>query len=757
LLARRDVRTASDEIKVLIDSYHDKRSGFEFAVNPAGVKRDIAIFNDSEEDISWDAVWDAVVSLDDEGWSIEMRIPLSQLRFLKSDHQTWGFNAERFIYRRNERDWFELVPKKENGLASRMANLTDIDGVEPHHAFEIMPYTVARSEFIEPQSAGNPFNDGSRYFGATGFDMKYALRPNVILNATVNPDFGQVEIDPAVVNLSAFETFFPEKRPFFIEGAQIFNNFGYLGANNRFGFNRSDPLLIHTRRIGRAPQGSASGDFVDIPSNTTILGAAKLTGKTTHDWSFGLLEALTGRESARIETEGRQSRFEVEPMTNYFAGRLLKEFGGGRSGVGTLVTSVNRQFREPALKDVLAARANVAGADGYHFLDSDREWVLNGKFVVSDVAGTAAAIQRLQMEPQRYFQRPETPEVSLDPSRTSLHGWNGDINLNRNKGAWNVNAALWAVSPGFESGDLGFHFNGDAWGNHVAFTWKQIKPDRVTRDRNIVFAKFYVWDFANVRLGDGVFSFTNLTFLNYWNMGGNFGLFRKTQDDRLTRGGPPALNLPSGTSFLYVNSDSRKRFVLHLDGNHEWADSGSTSASGSVNVQWKPSSRVNLSTGPSYSNNVNAAQYVETQDDPAATSTNGKRYVFAQLRQKQFALDTRVNLLFTPKASLQVYMQPLVVVGDYLDFKSLAAPRTFEFNPSPAPDSNPDFNFKSLRVNAIFRWEWRLGSTLYVAWTQQRQDLSNPGQFQFGRDLNHVFTGPADNVFLVKISRWFGR
>ena len=758
-LSRRDDDADADRFTFYVDALNDHLTGARFEVSAGGVQRDAIISNDTGQDGSWDAVWESAVSIDREGWTIEMRIPLSQLRLLKSDRQTWGFNAERFIYRKSERDWFELVPKKESGLASRMAHLTDIDGIQPHRTLEVVPYSVGRSEFIKPPLAGNPFNDGSRLFAATGFDMKYALRSNVILNLTVNPDFGQVEIDPAVVNLGAFETFYPEKRPFFIEGAQIFDNFGNLGANNRFGFNRSEPILFHTRRIGRSPQGSASGDFVDTPSGTSILGAAKVTGKTNNNWSFGILEAATAREYAKVsDADGQRSRTEVEPLTNYFAGRVLKEFGGGRSGVGTLFTGVNREFRDPALKALLPGRANVVGVDGYHFLDSGREWVVNGRLAFSRVNGSGSSIKRLQLEPQRYFQRPDTPEVRFDPGRTSLGGWNGDVNLNRNQGAWTVNAALWAVSPGFESGDLGFHFNGDVWGSHVAFTWKQIKPDRLSRDRNITVAKFYVWDYGRAKLGDGGMAFANLTFLNYWSAGGGLGLFRGGQDDRLTRGGPSTLQLPSGFANLNLNSDFRKTVVFHINAGRDWDDAGGGSGSGGFSVEWKPSSRVNVSSGPSYSHSINVAQYVTTADDVSATATYGKRYVFGRLQQKQLSIDTRVNVIFRPKASLQVYMQPLVVVGDYMDFKSLARPRTFDFDRyTSALDVDPDFNFKSLRVNAIFRWEWRLGSTLYIAWTQQRQDLSNPGQFQPGRDVGRLFTSPADNIFLVKISRWFSR
>jgi hypothetical protein len=284
-LSRRDEDPDADRFTFYVDALHDRVTGAAFEVSAAGAQRDAIISNDTSRDNSWDAVWNVAVAINADGWVAELRIPLSQLRFVGGNEQTEGFNVERFVYRKNERSWYELVPRRENGLASRMADLTGLDGIEPRRALELVPYTAVRSELIEPALAGNPFNDGSRYFGRAGFDLKYALRPNVILNATVNPDFGQVEIDPAVVNLGAFETFFPEKRPFFIEGARIFSDFGYLGANNRFGFNRSDPLLIHTRRIGRHPQEAGSGDFVDVPTSTTILGAAKLTGKAARGCS----------------------------------------------------------------------------------------------------------------------------------------------------------------------------------------------------------------------------------------------------------------------------------------------------------------------------------------------------------------------------------------------------------------------------------------------------------------------------------------
>ena len=436
---------------------------------------------------------------------------------------------------------------------------------------------------------------------------------------------------------------------------------------------------------------------------------------------------------------------------------MLKEFGSGRSGLGALVTSVRRDLHDAGMAQQLTGRADLAGVDGYYFLDSGKVWVVNGRYIGSHVSGSPAAVERLQLAPQRFYQRTETPEVSFDPTRTSLSGWNGSINLNKNQGGWTVNTAVWSVSPGFEGGDLGFHFNGDVWGSHGVFQWRQTKPDRVSRDRNIAVAKFYVWNHGGAKLSEGAFVFGNLTLRNYWNLGGNVARFWQGQDDRLTRGGPPTLDLPSAFGNLYLNSDSRKRVVLHLNGGAESKANGGKAADGSVSVEWKPSPQLNLSTGPSYRHQVDMAQYVLTADDPAADATHGKRYVFARLQQKTLSVDTRVNVLFTPKASLQLYMQPLIVVGDYLDFKSLAAPKTFDFEPYSNVPFDPDFNFKSLRLNAIFRWEWRLGSTIFVAWTQQRQDLADPGQFRLGRDFGRVFTGPADNVFLIKATRWFGR
>ncbi|PYS43628.1 MAG: hypothetical protein DMG14_00280 [Acidobacteria bacterium] len=780
-LSRRDDYADADRLTIQLSPNHDRLTGVQFEVSAAGVQRDAIISNDVFTDNSWDGVWESAVRVDDEGWSVEMRIPFSQLRFPPGDHQVWGINAARYIHRKNETVWLQMVPKKESGTASRMDDLQGIDGLERHRHLDLMPYTVGRTQLIRPSVPTDPFNDGSRIFGATGLDIKYGISSNLTLDATVNPDFGQVEVDPAVVNLSAFETFFPEKRPFFLEGANIFANFGQGGSNNFWGFNRQEPNLFYTRRIGRAPQGTASGDFVDMPGSTTILGAGKLTGKTRNGWTLGLLEAVTGRESADVLLEGRRAHVEVEPLTNYLVARVLKE--SARAGVGFLTTAVDRDVRLPALRDLLPKRGHVAGADAYWFLDSKKDWVITGKFAGSWVNGSVASIDRLQRSPQHYFQRPDAREVSLRPGATSMKGTTGDINLNRQTGNVLVNAALWGVSPGFESNDIGFQTGGDVAGAHAVVLWRKTTPDHFTRDRNVWVAKWWKWNYGRRLLGNGWNAAVNAQFLNYWRVFVNGGLSRQTHDDRLTRGGPSAVATSGSFLGTGFNSDSRKKVSFNGFFGAGRNKPNAWNANGDVGITYKPSPSITISTGPSFGRSRGNAQYVTSVQDATATRTFGGRYVFADIDQTSVSLTTRVNWILGPKMSLQVYVQPLISVGDYWDFKELARPNTFSFmrygheigeisvdanrqytvypdadgSAPPFTFKDPDFNFKSLRVNAIFRWEWRLGSTLYFVWTENRQDLSNPGRFDPRQDVARLFSAHPDDIFLVRLAYWFSR
>jgi hypothetical protein len=780
-LTSRDAAPDADYVSILLDPRHDHRTGVEFNLTAAGVQRDVAISNDTFQDDSWDAVWTSAVSRDAQGWSAELRIPFSQLRFTGGELQTWGFNVSRFIRRKNETAWLEFWPKNDEGLAARMMHLSGLDGIRPRRRLELAPYTAVRQELVEAED-DDPFNDGARTFGSIGVDLKTSVRGGLVLDATINPDFGQAEVDPAVVNLTAYETFFQEKRRFFIEGADIFNNFGSGGANNFFGFNNSDPNIFYSRRIGRAPSVSAEGDFVDGPRATTILGAAKLTGKTVNGWSIGLIEAVTSRERARHATGSANGRMAVEPATNYFVGRLQREFS--RGGAGFLTTSVVRDLDTTLLRDKLTRRAFVFGGDGYYFFDAKKEWVVTAKLSGSRVSGSATAIEELQRSSRHYYQRPDAPHIELDPGRTSLGGYAGRVYLNRNAGVWRVNALLWGVSPGFDSNDLGFQSRADRAGAHSVLLWRNQKVDRFSRERSWWVAKAWTWNFNREVQSDIWMGCANALFQNYWRMNVCMGYNRRTLQDDLTRGGPLTENARGTWKNVGFNTDARKWLSLEGWVGIDRDEYGGFNKSGALTASLKPLQSLAISTGPSLNRSRNLAQYLRSEDDPTAVATFGRRYVFATIEQTQLTLQTRISWIVNPRASLQVFMQPLAAAGKYGDLKELAAPRTFTFRSYDAagssfaydpsarkyevdPDAfgpstafsfdDPDFNVKSLRLNAIFRWEFRPGSTLYAVWTEQREDDSFPGDFNARRDLSRVFSASSNEVFLLKMTYWIGR
>jgi hypothetical protein len=782
-MSSRDDFADADSIGFYLDPLHDHLTGALFRLSAANVQQDAVIYNDTWTDGSWDAVWESAVAVDDTGWTAEIRIPLSQLRFAPGDRQVWGVNVERTIRRNNESSWLAMVPKAENGMASRMIDLAGLDGLKPSRRLELLPYAAARGEFIMPQHTNDPFNDGARAFGAAGLDMKWGLTSNLTINATVNPDFGQVEVDPAVVNLTAFETFFQEKRPFFLEGAQIFNNYGRLGANDFWGFDNSEPQTFYSRRIGRAPQLSATGDYTDTPNATTILGAVKLTGKTSNGWSLGFLNAVTGEEQSRVETGVERSRTLVEPLSNYSVVRVERDLGP-RAGVGLLTTTVNRQLPDERVRTSLAEGAYVYGADGYWFVDRAKVWAITGNIAGSLVRGSSDVIARLQQAPQRYFQRPDEPHVHFDPTRTSLSGFTGRINLNRNQGKyWRLNSALWAGSPGFESNDLGFLSTGDRAGAHSVLVFRNTQPTRVSRQWTAWVSKWWAWNFGRELQGDGVSAHADWQFLNYWDLNSSMTLNRRVLDDRLTRGGPPVLS-PGGAYYeLSMSSDGRKPLSLGAFANRSTNEFGAVSANIGTSVTIKPSSRVILDIEPQWNRQTVVAQYVTTVADPLAAATFGNRYVFGSLEQRQLSMTTRASVILTPRVSFRFFMQPLLADGQYSGFKELARSRSFDFlrygdatstlaydgasrtysaDPDGSGDAaalsfeNPDFNLKSLRLNAVFRWELKPGSTVYAVWTRQQQDLSNPGRFAPGRDVRVMFGAPGDDVVLVKFAYWLG-
>ena len=752
-LGRRDMALMdSDWFGVVIDSYHDHRTGFTFDVNPAGVQRDAvkSVQGDGREgdDNSWDAVWDVATTVDDEGWTAEYRIPFSQIRFSQDEEQVWGILLERMIGRRGEYATTTFVPKTERGGIPTYGHLLGVERIEQGNTLELLPYVVARSERVDP--GDNPFRTNSEYFGSAGVDLRWRATSTLTLNATINPDFGQVEVDPAVINLGVYETFFEEKRPFFVEGSEIFD----------FGRNTSGGQMFYSRRIGRAPQLFAPGAS-DAPEGTTILGAAKFTGKTADGWSLGLIEAVTAQETARYEdpVTGAQADFTVEPLSNYLVARGRRDLRQGQSALGFMLTAVNRRLNSPESEALLRSGAYSGGVDFRHEF-GNRAWVVQGSAAWSHIRGTPAALERVQRAGNHFFQRPDADHLEVDPNLTSMTGHSVGLSLARQAGQhWRGAVAVAQTSPDYEVNDMGFQIRTDRRDLQADLSWVQTRPGSFFRNYSVTVTNRLEHNFD----WDRILATTNLGFsfrtLNYW--GGMLMLSRwhTAMDDRSTRGGPLMERPGRYTAMLHLGTDSRKalsfglNFMGHQDDYQGWG------AGGGLNVSYR-SERWNISTGPAFRRAFTDAQYVTTLANPANTDTYGADYIFAPLERTELSFVTRLNVTFTPKLSLETYVQPFIATGDYRDLTQLAQPREYDFLARPdlaganAP-FNPDFNFRSLRGNAVLRWEWRPGSTLFLAWQQVRSDFApGVGDFDFGRDRGALFDAQPDNIFVLKINYW---
>jgi hypothetical protein len=756
-LTRRDVSIPADRFSIYLDPYLDRRSGYYFLVNVAGTLFDGTIYNDGWEDSSWDGVWQARTRIDDQGWTCEMRIPYSQLRFQKADSYRWGVNFRRVVARHSEEQFLVYQPKKESGFVSRFPELHGIEKVSPGRSIELMPYVNTKAEFLR-HAAGDPFNDGSEFISDGGVDLRLAVGSRMTLNATVNPDFGQVEVDPAVVNLSDVESFFQEKRPFFVEGSSVFR-FGQEGANDYWGFNWPGPTFFYSRRVGRNVQGSVpDADHADIPVGTSILGAGKLTGKIAPTWNFGTLHALTAREHATLQTGLARTEAEVEPLTYYGVIRGQKEFKDRRQGLGAMTTVASRMFDDPRLEDELNRQSIMTGLDGWLFLDRDKEWVVSGWTAMSHVRGTEARITALQQNSRHYLQRPDAPDnhwYGVDPGATSQTGFGSRLWLNKQKGNVFGNAALGFMDPRFEINDVGFMSRADVVNGHIGGGYKWTEATRTRKYQDVIGAVFYSGDFQGNTTWAGVWGGGFTEFANNHSFDYKFAYNPATTNSRRTRGGPLTKNKPGYEVFTYFDTDGKaRRFYFVEFYTYLQPDNDSYNWSVAPGVEFKPASNILFSVGPSFGRTIQDVQYVDQFDDPTSPATYGRRYVFAELDQRTLSANIRLNWAFTPNVALQTFIQPLISAGRYYDYKSLARPNSYDFTRYDYP-GDPSFNFKSLRGNAVFRWEYRPGSTLYLVWTQERTDDEETGEFRLRANADRLLRADADNIFLAKVSYYF--
>jgi hypothetical protein len=793
-LVRRDAVFNSDYFEVVIDGFHDHLGRAFFFVNPSGSKQDIIGAGSSCCDPGWDPIWEAATSIDDGGWTAEIRIPLSQLRYAPGPSQTWGLQVRRWIHRRNENVQWSHWGKTESGGPSRFGHLEGLELGGSTSRLEILPYAAAKTQNLSVPSS-DPFNGGNVQSARLGLDLKYHLSPNFTLDATVNPDFGQVEADPAVVNLTAFETSFPERRPFFIAGSGVFS-FG--GFSCYFCSNVSSMSAFYSRRIGRSPQAAdlayGAGEYADVPEATTILGAAKITGRTEGGLTIGLLNAVTGRERARVRlSSGGDSTQVVEPLTNYFVGRVKKDLMEGNLVVGGIATSVRRDM-EDEFRPRLTSHAELYGADLVYTF-RERAYSIRGNIAITNVAGDEAVISARQRSSARYFQRPDRKEGSdgfltnsLDPDATVMRGAGAYLRVARDAGRWLWETAVNVRTPGFEANDLAFLTRADyVWYNaNVMRYWS--RPSSWYRDFTVIAggAEQRNWDGDITERQVNVYA--QSTLLNFWNWYAFYIGRPDVMDDRLLRGGPvverPRIDVLAGG----LSSDNRRAIIWNVNAERAVNDRGGWGTNVNTGITYRPATNVTLSLSPGWNNSRSILQYVRRETDPANTAFYGSRYVVASIDQKQLNLTTRVNWTFSPTMSFELFAQPLLASGDYFDFKEFNAPRqgdfrvfgrdvgtftqtpgsdgsagTIEIDPdgtgpsAPFSFQDPDFNFRSLRSNAVFRWEFQPGSVMYLAWAHSRSASLPMGDFRFSRDLGGLFENVPDNVFLVKASFWIPR
>lgn len=720
-LSRRDVSIPADRFSIYLDPLRDRRSGYYFLVNAAGTQFDGTLSNDGWEDGSWDGVWSAKTRVDRQGWTVEMRIPYSQLRFAsQKDGMVWGVNFRRVIQRRNEEVFLVYQPKKESGFVSRFPELTGFEGVHAGRAIEFRPYLTGKAAFL--RSGGDEQDPNA------GFDLRMPIGGRLTLNGSVNPDFGQVEVDPAVINLSDVETFYPERRPFFVEGSANFR-FGNEGASDYWGFNWPEPVFFYSRRIGGGGE--------------TILGATKMTGKLGSSTNLGTMLAVTDDDQ--------------EPVTTWGDLSMLREFRGGRTGLGLKVNGAARRFDESGLQDQYNKNALFAGLDGWVFLDEKKKWVISGWSGLTRIEGTPERIADVQTSSRHYYQRPDAKEFRFDPTRSTLTGAGTRLWLNKQSGNILLNAAAGYMSPGFELNDIGFLSRADVINAHVGGGYKWTETTKSRKYQDVIGSLFASFDNDGNRQVAGAWMQGTTEFQNNYSWEYRMSFNPGSISTRRTRGGPLMRTNPGFEVGTYFDTDGKaKRFYFLNVGTYQQPDENSYNFWVSPGMEWKPASNMTVRFEPRYEQVSENAQYVTAYDDAAATETYGRRHVFARLKQKTLAAGMRLNVAFSPTTSLQFYGQPLISIGEYSDYKALARPRSYEFTPVAIADGSDDFNFKSLRGNAIFRWEYRPGSALFLVWSHDRVDTDpTDGRFAFGRSLSRLFETEAENIFLAKLTYYF--
>ncbi|MCD6117286.1 carbohydrate binding family 9 domain-containing protein [bacterium] len=774
-LARRD-NPDGDNVSVVFDSYFDHRTAFGFTVNAAGVQADMVFSNDGQsQDESLDLVWNVKTKIDDQGWTAEFGIPLSQLRFGKKQNQIWGLEIARQIFRKSEMDFWQPIPKDAPGLIHMIGELHGINNIKPKQRFEILPYSLAKGE-AEKREPGNPFRTGRSANIDFGLDGKIGVTSDLTLDFTINPDFGQVEADPSVVNLTAYETFYKEKRPFFVEGNNILSYKLMIGDGDM-----SNANLFYSRRIGKSCSYDPDlndNEYLRMPQSSSIIGAAKLTGKTKSGLSIGIMDAVTSKEFGEIDNLGDRRNIAVEPLTNYFVSRVKKDFNKGATTIGGMITNTYRNITDSHL-EFLNRKATTGGIDINHSWHN-RSYILQFISIFSHISGSTDAILDAQTSPVRYFQRPDADYVNLDSSRTNLNGFGGTLVFGK-VGNSHINfmtGGTWR-SPGLELNDLGYMRSADSF---IQFSWVQYhiwQPFSIFNSIRINFNQWNAWNFGREHTAMGGNINYHVRFKNQWGLHSGINRSRQGLSSSMLRGGPSVLEPGSWNLWTSVNTDRRKKIRADLSFSANRSDDKiSFNRSIRAGIRLRTSDLFSISASPFYSVNRDNLQYIDTIEKGSE-----KKYILGLINQKTLGLVLRFDLCLTPNLSIQFYGQPFVSAGSYSKIKRITSPRAENYsdrfhtftedeitysqengeyyvdeNNDTETDytiSNPDFNFRQFRSNLVIRWQYSPGSTIYFVWSQERTGFEETGTFNYSSDMRDLFNVYPTNVVMLKINKWF--
>ncbi len=761
-MSRRD-GFQGDRVEIAFDSYHDYNTAYSFTASVSGVKNDELYTNDGfGHDRTWDPIWYLKTSIDQEGWVAEMKIPFTQLRFSAEPNQVWGLQVKRYVHRKDEKSLWQAISNTQSGYVSRFGELNGLKNIKPKKQFDLTPYALGSYESFDADKE-NPFTNGKEKLGRVGLDAKIGLTNNLTLDLTINPDFGQVEADPSEVNLTAFETYLQEKRMFFIEGRNIYSFPLRLGGGG------GGDNLFYSRRIGKRPSYSPdSYAYKNAPDNTSILGAAKITGKTKNGLSIGILESVTSLEKAQYsDSNGQIKDYTAEPLSNYFVGRLEKEYDDGNTKIGGMFTATNRQIKDDYL-DILPRSAYTGGINFDHSWNN-RKYTFSVKLMGSSVQGSAAAISELQTASSRYFQRPDATHMEYIPNLTQLVGHAGSVWVGKfSSGGLSYVAWLSWQSPGFELNDLGYLRKADDITEMVWSQYNFLKPFSIFRKFGIEGSQSSNYDFSGRYLGTNADLNFSGQFTNYW--GFRFGgSFNSSQLDKTLLRGGPLFRTPNGVSaFSRWGSDRRKKLSASAGISYFFGtENFRLRQNYSLGLSYRPANNIKISLRPSLMLNKNQLQYIESLD-----INNQVNYFLAEINQKTFVTQFRIDYSLSPDFSIQFYAQPFVSTGEYSNFKRVTNPiassyqnRFVPINPAAdfsididsdgIPDGNlynPNFKFLQFQSNLVARWEYRPGSIVYLVWSQSKTDYPDTYAFDFNTDMDDLFSIFPHNVFLIKLS-----